>query len=87
MAFKTAADELAENTMSFWRISQAWNNFSGEQIPYQTAVGVLNDSLTTINPSRPLSKQTLSLRHELIMDKGRKARKKSAPPTPLRKPA
>jgi hypothetical protein len=87
MPFKTAADDLAENTLTFWRISQARNGTSGESIPYIVAMATLNDALETVNPARPLSKQTHLLRQELIMDVSRKPREVAAPPTPLRKPA
>lgn len=81
------SDELAAKTLTFWRISQAWNRASTEEVPMYIALGTLADHISDTNPARPIVKQMLTLQHELIHDSGRKSREASPPVTPLHKQA
>jgi len=83
--YRSAADELAEKTLTFWRISRQWNGQSdANDITMDVALTVIGDSICETNPSRPLVKQMYMLQDELIHDECRPRLHVVSTPTPLR---
>lgn len=58
--------ELEENTRWYWRISQALNGRSLEQIPAFKAIDICNRICWNVNPARPLPHKMRQLRAEVI---------------------
>lgn len=83
---EATSEELNDKTLTFWRISRAWNNHSGVDIPMHVALRALTSQIDSLNPTRPLAKQVYQLLGELIRDTGRKPHE-PATITPLRQPA
>lgn len=64
---QTYAQELAEKTRWYWRISSQLRDRSLEQIPAFRAISICNNIVDTMNMQRPLPHRMRKLRAECIM--------------------
>ena len=62
---------LCKKTCQYWFVSQCWSGRSEEAVTTEAAIDTLRETLSSLNPVRPLATVVVNLQHAIIM--GREA--------------
>lgn len=76
-------EELHQQTLEYWKVSQAWNGRVKSGYTIGDAIRITNDLMQHLNPNRPLS-QCIAVMQEGLIKYG--AKKSKLKPNPKNKP-